>query len=89
MKFLQLKLAFTDLITNALTTLFLLTSLSSFVTAQTISDFIAGGEYYIDHIGSNMRLKSNATDTDLITASNTDTGERSYWKFKDAGEGNQ
>jgi len=87
MKILQLKSTFKGLMTTALTALFLLTTLWSFVTAQTISEFIAGGEYYIDHIGSNKRLQSNGTGTDLITTNITDTSERSQWKFKDAGNG--
>ncbi|MEP1489829.1 MAG: alpha/beta hydrolase fold domain-containing protein [Algibacter sp.] len=55
--------------------------------AQDLSTFIAGGEYYIDNVGDNKRLKSNNADNDAITANTTDTGWRGYWEFKDAGNG--
>jgi len=84
MKILTLKSTFKGLMTTAL---FLLTSLLSSLNAQTVTDFIAGGVYYIDHVGSNMRLQSNGSGTDLITANITDAETRSQWKFKDAGEG--
>lgn len=87
MRILTLKSIFTGLMINGLTTLFLLTFLCSFSTAQSLSDLTAGGEYYIDHVGSDKRIKSNNAGTDLVAVNKTDSENRSKWKFINAGEG--
>lgn len=57
------------------------------ISAQDLSTFLAGGNYYLDNVGASLRLSSNNTDTDLITVNTTHTGWKSYWNFIDAGDG--
>lgn len=67
--------------------LYMVIFISYSINAQDLSTLIAGGEYYIDNIGGNMRLKSNNADTDVITSGINDSGWRGFWEFIDAGNG--
>ncbi|GAA4111742.1 hypothetical protein GCM10022393_09620 [Aquimarina addita] len=48
---------------------------------------LKGSKYYVDNVGANRRLKTNASNTDVIDANTSDSGWRGLWEFTDTGDG--
>ena len=59
----------------------------SLVVVQLTEQQQGSDSFFMDNLGATRRLKSNPTDTDAVTTSITDLGNKGKWELIDAGNG--